>query len=215
MMKKKVAFGSSGIPFAFLVPELLPQLISQLEDIELCVDVGFSRTICDKVARGKLEVGITATKQLPEGLDYDIITILDRYVVICPPHHPITQKSSLALTDLKGQDFVGFTEGTQTKEVYDLLFREAGMSLDDLNMVIEVGDTRGVIRLVEIGTGFSIVSELAVRTAVRSGRVAELALPLAEVRRTYYLITSRNHPLSPEAKRVFITTRDILKSMSI
>ncbi|MGE5238117.1 MAG: LysR substrate-binding domain-containing protein [Chloroflexota bacterium] len=215
-MRKKVTFGVSGVPFAFLIPELFPRLVSKLSDIELVVDVGERDSICEKVANGRLEVGVIAMRQCDADVDFDAVTINDRLVAIAPKDHPLTTKEDLVFSDLKGQDFVGFSEGMATREWYESVLKDAGMNLDDLNVVIELGDHRGVIRLVENGTGISILSELAARNAIRTGRVAQLNfinLTAALVQRTYYLVTSKKHPMSPEAKRVFITTRDVLKTM--
>ncbi len=215
-MRKKVTFGVSGVPFAFLIPELFPRLVSKLSDIELVVDVGERDSICEKVANGRLEVGVIAVRQCDADVDFDAVTINDRLVAIAPKDHPLTTKEDLVFSDLKGQDFVGFSEGMATREWYESVLKDAGMNLDDLNVVIELGDHRGVIRLVENGTGISILSELAARNAIRTGRVAQLNfinLTAALVQRTYYLVTSKKHPMSPEAKRVFITTRDVLKTM--
>ncbi|HSB51748.1 MAG TPA: LysR substrate-binding domain-containing protein [Dissulfurispiraceae bacterium] len=215
-MRKKVTFGVSGVPFAFLIPELFPRLVSKLPDVELVVDVGERDSICEKVANGRLEVGVIAMRQCDADVDFDIVTINDRLVAIAPTDHPLTTKEDLVFSDLKGQDFVGFSEGMATREWYEGVLRDAGMSLEDLNIVIELGDHRGVIRLVENGTGISILSELAARNAIRTGRVAQLNfinLTAALVQRTYYLVTSKKHPMTPEAKRVFITTRDVLRTM--
>ncbi len=215
-MRRKVTFGVSGVPFAFLIPELFPRLVSKLSDIELVVDVGERDSICEKVANGRLEVGVIAVRQCDADVDFDAVTINDRLVAIAPKDHPLTTKEDLVFSDLKGQDFVGFSEGMATREWYESVLKDAGMNLDDLNVVIELGDHRGVIRLVENGTGISILSELAARNAIRTGRVAQLNfinLTAALVQRTYYLVTSKKHPMSPEAKRVFITTRDVLKTM--
>ncbi len=215
-MRRKVTFGVSGVPFAFLIPELFPRLVSKLSDIELVVDVGERDSICEKVANGRLEVGVIAMRQCDADVDFDAVTINDRLVAIAPKDHPLTTKEDLVFSDLKGQDFVGFSEGMATREWYESVLKDAGMNLDDLNVVIELGDHRGVIRLVENGTGISILSELAARNAIRTGRVAQLNfinLTAALVQRTYYLVTSKKHPMSPEAKRVFITTRDVLKTM--
>jgi LysR family transcriptional regulator, transcriptional activator of the cysJI operon len=215
-MRKKVTFGVSGVPFAFLIPELFPRLVSKLSDIELIVDVGEREGICEKVANGRLEVGVIAMRQCDADVDFDAVTINDRLVAIAPKDHPLTTKEDLVFSDLKGQDFVGFSEGMATREWYESVLKDAGMGLDDLNVVIELGDHRGVIRLVENGTGISILSELAARNAIRTGRVAQLNfinLSAALVQRTYYLVTSKKHPMTPEAKRVFITTRDVLRTM--
>jgi DNA-binding transcriptional LysR family regulator len=215
-MRKKVTFGASGVPFAFLVPELFPRLVAKLPDIELSVDVGDREIICDRVANGRLEVGIIAMRQCDADVDAEAVKVNDRLVAIAPKGHPLTKKEDLVFSDLKGEDFVGFTEGMQTREWYEGVLKDAGMSLEDLNVVIELGDARGVIRLVENGTGISIVSELAARNAIRTARVAQLnfiQLSAAIVQRTYYIVTSSKHPMSPEAKRVFIMTRDVLNSM--
>ncbi len=212
-MKKFFAIGASGASCEFVIPKILPELIKKLGNVELKVDVRDSLRIYEKVLRGDLEIGIIGIKTESEYIDFKPILKGDRLVVIAPPGHSLTSKKEVTLEDLKGQDFVGFTPGTGTRTAYEHVFQEAGLSLEnDLNVVVEIGDSRGVIQAVEVGTGIAVISELAAKNRIQLGTVMVLNIPALHIVRDFYLVTLKNKPLSDEAKIAVSVIAGVLKT---
>lgn len=210
-MKQIFTLGASTIPGEFIIPRLLSLIIQQLPGLELKIETTDSQTVFEKVKSGELEMGIIGTKYEAPDVEFEALSKDDRLVLITPKDHPLTSKKALAANELKGLAFVGREQGSGTRAAYEMAFRDAGLSISDLNVVAELSDTEGIIQAVEGGAGVSIVSELAAREAIELGRVRVLDLPTLKLTRDFYVATRRRETLSDPAVQVLAVLRSVLK----
>lgn len=208
-MKKQYSIGASDMACEFVIPKILPELIKRLPGIEFRIDVRDSLRIYDKVLRGGFELGVIGLKKDSDYVEFTPLIKGDRLCVIAPVGHPLALMKEVTVNDLKAHEFVGFSLGTGTRVAYERVFLDAGLSLDDLNVVVEMDDTRGVIQAVEIGTGIAVVSALAADNWIKLGKIVCINIPI-KITRDFYLIRLKNRTLSPEAQDIVRITRDIL-----
>ena len=62
------------------------------------------------------------------------------------------------------------------------------ITLDDLNIYLEMGNAEAIVRTVAAGFGVSIVSTLATACPLERGGVVEVPVAGLELRRTIYMI---------------------------
>ncbi|HET6514900.1 MAG TPA: LysR substrate-binding domain-containing protein [Thermodesulfovibrionales bacterium] len=177
-MEKTFTLGASTIPGEYLVPRLLSEIIKELPDLELKVDVSDSMEVFEKVKKGEIELGLIGTKYDSPEVDFVALVKDDHLVCIAPQGHPLVGKRGATMNDLKGQRFIGRELGSATRAAYEKALKDAGLSMDDLNVVAEISDTSGIIQAVEGGAGISVVSDLAAREAVELRRVGVLDIPM-------------------------------------
>jgi len=210
-MKHLFTLGASTIPGEFIIPRLLSAMISHLPEIELKVEISDSLKVFEGVRKGQYEVGIIGTRFDSTDVDFTVIVKDDRLVLITPKNHPLAAKGTVALGDLKGQNFVTREKGSGTRAVYEKAFKDAGLALTDLNTVAEVGTTEAVIQAVEGGAGIAIVSELAAKEAIELGKVQALNIPLLRMIRDFSIITRKGKPLSKDASEVLAVIKAVMK----
>ena len=210
-MKHLFTLGASTIPGEFIIPRLLSAMISHLPEIELKVEISDSLKVFEGVRKGQNEVGIIGTRFDSTDVDFTVIVKDDRLVLITPKNHPLAAKGTVALGDLKGQNFVTREKGSGTRAVYEKAFKDAGLALTDLNTVAEVGTTEAVIQAVEGGAGIAIVSELAAKEAIELGKVQALNIPLLRMIRDFSIITRKGKPLSKDASEVLAVIKAVMK----
>jgi DNA-binding transcriptional LysR family regulator len=210
-MKHLFTLGASTIPGEFIIPRLLSAMISHLPEIELKVEISDSLKVFEGVRKGQYEVGIIGTRFDSTDVDFTVIVKDDRLVLITPKNHPLAAKGTVALGDLKGQNFVTREKGSGTRAVYEKAFKDAGLALTDLNTVAEVGTTEAVIQAVEGGAGIAIVSELAAKEAIEFGKVQALNIPLLRMIRDFSIITRKGKPLSKDASEVLAVIKAVMK----
>ncbi len=136
------------------------------------MEISDSQQVFEGVRKGQYEIGIIGTHFESADVDFAVIVKYDRLVLIAPKNRPLAAKGTIALGDLKGQNFVNREKGSGTRAVYEKAFKDAGLALTDLNTVAEVGTTEGVSQAVEVGAGIAIVSELAAKEAIQLKTVA-------------------------------------------
>jgi len=210
-MKKTFTLGASTIPGEYIVPQLLSQIIRQLPDLGLKVDILDSRKVFERVKNGDTEIGIIGTKYDSPDVDFVAVVKDDRLVFIAPQGHPLSGVKGVTINDLKGLSFVGRELGSGTRAAYEKALKDAGLSMDDLNVVAEINDTSGIIQAVEGGAGISVVSELAAKEAIELKRVSVLNIPMLKMTRDFYVITRKGIPLSKDAVSVLSVIKKTLQ----
>ena len=210
-MKHLFTLGASTIPGEVIIPRLLSAMIRHLPEIELKVEISDSLKVFEGLRKGQYEIGIIGTRFDSTDVEFTVIVKDDRLVLITPKNHPLATKGTIALGDLKGQNFVTREKGSGTRAVYEKAFKDAGLALTDLNAVAEVGTTEGVIQAVEGGAGIAIVSELAAKEAIELRKVQALNIPLLRMIRDFSIITRKGKPLSKDASEVLAVIKMVMK----
>jgi DNA-binding transcriptional LysR family regulator len=210
-MKHLFTVGASTIPGEFIIPRLLSAMIKHLPEIELKVEISDSLKVFEGVRKGQYEIGIIGTRFDSSDVDFTVIVKDDRLVLITPKNHPLAAKGTVALNDLKGQNFVTREIGSGTRAVYEKAFKDAGFGLADLSTVAEVGTTEAAIQAVEGGAGIAIVSELAAKEAIDLGTVKVVNIPLLKMVRDFSIITRKGTTLSKDASEVLAVIRMVMK----
>ena len=105
-MKHLFTLGASTIPGEFIIPRLLSAMIRHLPEIELKVEISDSLKVFEGLRKGQYEIGIIGTRFDSTDVEFTVIVKDDRLVLITPKNHPLATKGTIALGDLKGQNFV-------------------------------------------------------------------------------------------------------------
>ncbi len=213
--EKTFTIGTSTIPGGVILPAILPELIKRRPDFSIKLDISNSFETFQKVRDGEMEVGIIGTRYGSEEVEFRPFIQGDELVMIAPKDHPLANHERIALDNLSGQNFVSREQGSGTRTTYEEAFHRAGLSLNypdgpGLNVVVEIGNTDGVIQAVEAGTGLAVVSRIAAEEAVCCGTIAVLNLPF-EIQRNFYLIFPKGKELSPIAREVVSLLEELVK----
>jgi DNA-binding transcriptional LysR family regulator len=210
-MKHLFTLGASTIPGEFIIPRLLSAMIKHLPEIELRVEISDSLKVFNAVRTGQYEIGIIGTRYESPEVDYSVMVKDDRLVLITPRNHRLAAIRPVALSDLKGQDFVIRESGSGTRAAFEKALQDAGLAMTDLNIVAAVGSTEGIIQAVECGAGIAVISELAAKEAIDRGKVQVLNIPLLRMVRDFSIITRKGEPRSKDASEVLAVIRMVMK----
>ncbi len=151
--------------FRSLYPKVLPRLV-----------VANSETVENRVAEHTLDIGfIEAPSHLPS-LVSDFCAE-DELLVLCAPSHPLATLKTATPGQLLAHAFISRESGSGTREVTDHYFQKAGIRLDSLDIVMELGSPEAIKGLVSTGLGFAIMSRSSVSKELKLGQL--VAIPLA------------------------------------
>ena len=122
----------------------------------------------------------------------------DELVLICGPCHPFAGRQSVALSALSGQDFILREPGSGTRERFETLLDQAGISVRQ-KWVCHSSDS--ILAAVAQGQGLSVVSR---QLAEQSAKELH-TLPVEDVKlhRTFNLIYHKNKFLSEPLRAFF------------
>lgn len=111
----------------------------------------------------------------------------DRVVLIVPADHPWASRDVIEPEELSEVDFIlrDDTAGTHHVVLEGLL--EHGIQVDDLKVVMELGNAEAIEMAVEEGIGVSFVSRLVARRGVELGRIKVVQVEGLNLERKIYM----------------------------
>ncbi len=173
------------------VPDAIRGFRAAWPKVELCLMEESSAGVARLEESGRAELGLIQTPVDETRFDQRRV-LVEPFVVLLPPRHPLAERRSLRLEKLATENFI-FYKG-RAKDSALVACREAGF---EPRIACESGQLETIRALVGAGLGVAILPRLAARDPLGEERAVRLSHPL--VRRTVALISLRQRAMSPAA----------------
>jgi DNA-binding transcriptional LysR family regulator len=203
---KKVISGTIHISTIYSIGlhELPPYITTFLKDfpsVNVRVEYRRSNLVYEDILHNAVDLGLIA---FPIRMrQVEVIPFLeDRLVMICNPDHPLASLSSVRITDLKEEKFIGFDQDIPTRKATDQMFRESKVEMEP---VMEFDNIETVKRAVEINAGISIVPSATIKQEIKQGLLKAVPIEGSCVTRPLAIIHRKGRVLTPAMKK-FIST---------
>jgi DNA-binding transcriptional LysR family regulator len=205
-MKGRITIGGSTIPAGYLLPKVIGLFISDYPDVRISLTVGDTFEILEKTAAGHIEMSIVGAISQDKKLQQTPV-IKDQMVLVVPNHHKWAHRQRIKLQYLMKEPFIIREPGSGTLKSMGRALKKKGLSIDNLNIIAEMGSTEAVRQAIKNKVGISILSAIAVSEECRQKRLKMLTIEGVDLKRNFYLTIHRQRSLSPLC-RAFI---DFLK----
>ena len=150
----------------------------------------------------EVHVGISDSKIVHPDIVYQAF-FTDRVVLVAPAEHPFANRSSIEPIELLGQSFILREEGCSTCRLIERALADHGMSLDQLRVVMSVGNSEAIEMAVEHGLGIAFISRLAAGHGLESGRLVEVAVDGILLDRPLYVARNASSAKTPPEVRLW------------
>ncbi|MBN1148751.1 MAG: LysR family transcriptional regulator [Anaerolineales bacterium] len=165
---------------------ILPQLAARFR--RRCPNVHISILACthgdalERLLEDEADLGVVSSEVISDRLDCQYF-FTDRVMLIAPADHPWAEKQSIEPADLLGEPLIlrEPTSGTRRALLSELAAHD--ISLNDLNIFLEVGNAEAIVALVGSGIGVSFVSRMSAAYAMAFECVAEVPVRGIDLRR--------------------------------
>lgn len=182
--------GASTTIAEFILPRLLGEFKSRYPQVQPQLIVANSETLAAQVGEHLLDLAIVETHSQRNQLEATACGE-DELMVVCHPDFPLAQHRQLQARQLLGQPFICREMGSGTRSCTAEYLKSAGLDLDDLDIVMEMGSPIAINGVIETGLGFTIASRTSVAKAVRLGLL--VAIPLQpRLRRSLHFIRPKD-----------------------
>jgi DNA-binding transcriptional LysR family regulator len=198
-MRGHLAIGGSTIPGGYLLPRVIGQFKVQYPQIRPALIIADTRRIIVSVVEGTIEVGVVGAEARDKNILQEHL-IDDHLRLIVPADHPWGALKKILLDRLLSEPFIVRERGSGTLISLQERLKQQGRSVEELNIVAEMGSTEAVRQGVKDGIGVSILSTLAVRDDLESGALKALSVEGLNLTRGLYLTRHRQRSLSPLAE---------------
>jgi DNA-binding transcriptional LysR family regulator len=113
----------------------------------------------------------------------------DKMKVFCSKNHPLAKTKALSKTDISRASWVLREPSSGARQTFDLAIKKLKVPI---NIYLELTHNEAIMRAVETGIGIGCLSEIALESALQRGDLVELALPKADMRRSFYFIRRKD-----------------------
>lgn len=199
LVRGKLRLAGSTIPAHYILPAIMARFHAKFPGVDMHLQVGDTQWVVDKVKGADVEIGFVGAKLEQEGLSFEPFA-QDELVLVVSPDHELAGRS-LGLEELRQVPLVSREQGSGTRRSWEEHLRRAGVSLEDLRLVAELGSTEAVLRAVKAGMGAGVVSIWAAKGELIRGELQTVQLALGNMSRTFYLVRHKSRPLSPSARK--------------
>lgn len=112
----------------------------------------------------------------------------DQIILIAPVDHPLVSRQQVELVDLLDVPMIILNPSSGTHQVMLAELGKQNISLDDLNIFLEVGIAEAAVESVAGGFGVAFVSSLAAARALKRQEVVEVPLVDLKLSRRIYMV---------------------------
>lgn len=195
-VKGKLIVGGSTIPGNYILPSIIGRFSKNHPGISLSLTIGDTKKIIDDCLSGEIEIGVVGAKINDKRILLKKL-LEDEMCIIIPDNHKWHKKKAISLDALLTEPFIIREKGSGTLKSIQFNLSQKGVSIENLNIVAEMGSTTSVIQGIKNNIGISILSTIAVEEELRAGTLKALKLKGLDLKRNFYLILNNQRSASP------------------
>lgn len=188
---------ASTIPGEYVVPKILGKFRERFPQIELSLEISDTGKVIERIAEHRVDIGFVGDQPPKRFKNLKVESFAtDTLVLVLPKDHPLSTKDKVNIRDILDQPFILREEGSGTRRTFEKALKKAELSLDDLNVTMELGSNQAIIAAVEASLGVSVLSKWAVEKAEKLGTVRTAPIIDLDLKRDLYLVYNAGRPLS-------------------
>lgn len=194
----RLTVGCSSTAGKYVLPELVAGFLRSFPEVDVKIHVLPRNDMLEGVVNGSIDLGVTSLRSSNHDVAYSPL-FTDHLSLIVPSNHPWARDGTVQATALVGERFICREPESACREIVNSALRPTGVSLSDLQIVMEVGSAEALALAVERGIGFAFVSILAALPRVNLGRLAFIEIEEVRLVNCIELATCPTRPASPAA----------------
>src|SRR5579859_1809953 len=169
---------------------LLAQFCQEYPNMHVTLEVTGTRFICQRVAKGQLEIGLCSPPPAELGLTFEPL-LFEPIALLIPTTHPLAQMQQVTPADLCDQRLLLTGQYCAYRETFEYFFTQRGLTT---RPYMEISSFDALKQGVQAGIGIAIVPARAVipapeGTVLRSLSEFSLTLPVGLIRSPQHYVS--------------------------
>lgn len=171
----------------YLLPLLAARFRQQHAGIQVSILPCTPDILFDRLLGGDVDISVTSSEPPAQGVQSQPF-FEDVIRLVVSAEHPWAGRASIEPDALIGEPMVimGPTSGTRRVLLAQLAMHD--ITLDDLNVLLELGNAEAIVNTVKAGYGIAFVSALAAAADLELGHVNVVPVSGMTLRRTIYMV---------------------------
>ncbi len=176
----------------YVLPFLLAAFMRQYPNVQATCLVTPRATAVQMLCEGDVHIALSSSREFCKDVDFRLF-ITDPVVLITPLNHPWASRTNVSVDELVSSQFIMREKYSGTREVLENGLVGAGLSLDQLNTVLTLGNSEAIALAVQEGIGVGFVSKMVVCRLVEN-KVAQINVEGLDLFQNIYIGCHMGHP---------------------
>jgi DNA-binding transcriptional LysR family regulator len=190
---------------SYWLPQYLVQFHQTYPRIKINLVNGNTTQVARAVEIGSADLGFVEGRVEAEHLVQQAIA-RDQLVLVVGRKHPWASRRSVSSSDLLSTGWVLREVGSGTRSEFEETLKHWKISIERMNIVLELPSNEAVRAAVEAGAGATVISEFVAAAGLKTGSLKAIALPLPQ--RPYTVLRHRERYFSRAAQAFLDEIKD-------
>jgi DNA-binding transcriptional LysR family regulator len=171
----------------YVLPLVAAAFSQHHPDVRVTIKMCTRASVVGPLLAREVHLGVSSTKIVHRDMECQPF-FTDHVVLIVPADHPFAHRSSVQPIELLDQPFILREEGSSTYRMVQEALVGQDISLDQLQVMMVVGNAEAIEVAVEHGLGIAFVSRLAARRGLELGRLVRISVEGLCLERPLYVV---------------------------
>jgi DNA-binding transcriptional LysR family regulator len=178
----------------YILPLLAARFCQRHPGIRMSILACTPEYVVPRLLEGEANLGVVSFEiRKEEGLEYKKF-FEDSITLVVPADHPWALREAVDPEELLAEPMIIRESTSGTRRVMLAELAKYDITLDDFNILLELGNAEAAVKTVAAGYGISFVSELATDCSLERGKVVALKVSGLDLRRQVYMVRRTLEP---------------------
>jgi DNA-binding transcriptional LysR family regulator len=191
-----VVIGCTTTAGKYALPLLAASFNRDYPKVQVTIEMCQCDSVDEPLLAQEVHVGISNRRIVHRDMECQPF-FTDHIVLIVPVDHPFANRSSIQPLELLDQPFISREEGCSTCRMVEQALAQHQIHLDQLRVVMSVGNSEAIEMAVEHGLGIAFISRLAALRGIELGRLVVVPVEGLHLERRLYVVRNACSPKTP------------------
>jgi DNA-binding transcriptional LysR family regulator len=174
----------------YILPQLAARFCQQYPGIRVRILACGPEQATLELLEGETHIGVVSSEIDEASLEAQEF-FRDMITLIVPANHRWAMRKSIEPAEILEEKIIMREEKSGTRRVVLTELAKFDISLDDLDVFMELGNAEAIVRTIAAGYGISFVSSLASTCPLERGNVIELPVSGLDLQRKVFMVRKR------------------------
>jgi DNA-binding transcriptional LysR family regulator len=174
----------------YILPQMAARFCQRYPGIKVQILACGPENTTLKLLDGEAHIGVISTENADPSLEAQEF-FRDTISLIVPSAHRWAMRKSIAPEEILEEKIIMREETSGTRKVVLTELAKYDISLDDMNVFLELGNAEAIVRTVAAGYGVSFVSTLASACPLERGNVVDIHVNGLNLQRKVFMVRKR------------------------
>jgi DNA-binding transcriptional LysR family regulator len=171
----------------YILPQMAARFCKRYPKIQVSILACMPEMVTPRLLEGEADLGVVSFEIDDQGMEYQEF-FKDLINLIVPKDHPWAIRTHIEPGEILSEPLIMREATSGTRRVLLSELAKHDISLDDLNVFLELGNAEAIVRTVAAGYGISFVSSLASACPLDRGNVIDVPVVGLDLHRTIFMI---------------------------